>query len=387
MRHTYLQILILIMTSIIALEVLYIRTFSKQPSFSQKTAVTTQAPQIPTNIPLEITEIKATKDISKQVTLYKKLIARVGTKQAQEDLFFSGLPFDGQTHLLNHTVGDVLYEKYGTSGILYCKDYFLSSCYHGFVIRIVADGGLKKLEDVMAICQKKGYPIAIQCSHAIGHGLLAWTGYENLTQALSNCDVLNKQIQKFPFYNCYDGVFMENIWAVHEAGMPSEDRWINPNDPVYPCNDSRIESQYIKACWSNQPTRMYQMFQGDIARVGKECLQLTDTVYKETCFDGLARQIHPITKGSAEETFRLCSQLPTEWRNECAISIAKASFSVGDRKVPYLICEQIPNDAQALCYEKLSGIITAYAQNPQEKTQWCNKISKSQFQNVCEKLQ
>src|SRR5579864_7540808 len=60
----------------------------------------------------EIAGIKNTRDIIKQVDLYKQLIERVGPIKAQDDLFTSGLPFDGETHLLNHTVGEWLYKKY-----------------------------------------------------------------------------------------------------------------------------------------------------------------------------------------------------------------------------------------------------------------------------------
>ncbi|MEK7534024.1 MAG: hypothetical protein AAB600_01675 [Patescibacteria group bacterium] len=331
----------------------------------------------------EISAIVETNNLDKQVALYKKLIARVGPEAAQEELLYSGLSFDGQTHLLNHTVGDYLYDKYKTSGLAFCKDYFLSSCYHGFVIRAVADGGFDALKEVMSVCWQKGEPVAVQCSHAIGHGLLAWIGYANLTKALNDCDKLSQESKDFPLYNCHDGVFMENIWAVHENGKLSKDSWLS-EDPVYPCNDPRIDSKYIQACWSNQPMRMYQMFKADLGKVGEECLKLTDNTYKITCFDGLARQIHPLTKGNAQEVFKLCSTMPSVWVDPCITSIAKAAFSVGDTTIPFKLCSQVHENSKASCFETLADIIQAYTRNNlKERKTLCDKIPNIIFRQKC----
>lgn len=331
----------------------------------------------------EILGIKQTASLDQQVVLYKKLIERVGAEQAQEELFRSGLSFDGQTHLLNHTVGDVLYERYGTSGLRFCKDYFLSSCYHGFVIRAVGDGGSDALVGVMEKCWEEGNHVAIQCSHAIGHGFLAWVGYANLLEAIKDCDDLSTRSKNFPVYNCHDGVFMENIWAVHETGKPSKDRWLNDNDPIYPCNDPRIPYQHLKACWSNQPMRLYQLFQGDLRRVGLVCLGITDEDHRKTCFDGLARQIHPLTKGSVDETFLMCSAMPEGWVTPCIVSIARAAFSVGDRRTPFTICERAIVSDQRPCYEGLIATVHAYIVDKKERNGVCNTIVDVYWREQC----
>lgn len=339
-----------------------------------------------TATPLEIKEIKAIKDLDRQVVLYKKLIDRVGPVEAQEELKNSGLPFDGQTHLLNHTVGDVLYDRYKEAGLSLCKDYFLSSCYHGFVIRAIADSGFLGLKDIMKTCWEKGEHVAVQCAHAIGHGFLAWSGYASLTTALKDCDKLATLSNRFPLYNCHDGVFMENVWAVHEDGKPSKDRWLDPADPIYPCNDQRLEYRYIKACWSNQPMRMYQMFAGDVSQVGQKCLAVLDREHQETCFDGLARQIHPLTNGSVTETFRLCSLLPSSWTNSCVISIVKATFSVGDTQTPFSLCNRLSIDVQTSCYTTLSEIIVSYTRgDPQKRQSLCRRVPEESQRLRCEK--
>jgi len=322
----------------------------------------------------EIVEIISTTNTRLQATLYKQLIERVGPVEAQEELVRSGLPFDGQTHLLNHTVGDWLYTKDGTKGLTYCKDYFLSSCYHGFLIRYIGEKGIDTLDDVMQACWQIGTPTASQCAHGIGHGLLAWDGYKNLPQALSDCDKVADLSPKFPSYNCYDGVFMENNWAVHNDGRPSPDRWVKESDPTYPCYDGQIDEKYRRACWSNQPQVMFKMFSGNIDKVAKACEDIEAKEYQDTCFDSLARQINPITQGNPQHVFDLCNKMPVGWKNQCVNSNVSAFFSVGDRQIPFTLCEMIPESGTRSCYELLQQRINSYVANLEERTSLCLRV-------------
>lgn len=334
-------------------------------------------------IPSEIKEIKSSLNLDQKVKIYKKLIERVGPEQAQEDLLHSGLPFDGQTHLLNHTVGDYLYEKYKLGGLIFCRDYFLSSCYHGFVIRALADGGSNSLTKVMNTCWRKGERVAIQCAHAIGHGFLAYDGYKNFIKSLEDCDNLGTKSKNFPNFNCYDGAFMENVFAVHDDGKPSPDRWLNKDDPLYPCDETKIPQKYIRACWSNQPSWMYQLFQGNLPKVADECSKLAPGENQTTCFDALARQIHPLTNGSVQESFRLCSIMPLPWIDPCLTSISKAFFSVGDRQAPFEICSSIHPESKDNCYHELSTIIALYSKDQKERDQSCSKIRDQDWVDKC----
>jgi len=321
----------------------------------------------------EITAIKDTKNIRLRTTLYTKLIKRVGPIKAQEELFYSGLPFDGETHLLNHTVGDWLYDNYKEKGIIYCKDYFLSSCYHGFLIPVIADGGFINLKQVMDLCMTVGQATTVQCAHGIGHGLLAWEDYANLPKALADCDTVAGLAPKFPVFNCYDGVFMENNWAVHN-GEPSPDRWVKADDPTYPCYDNQIAEKYRRACWSNQPQVMHKLFSGDIRKIAKECENIQAKQYQDTCFDSIARQINPLTGGEVKRVFALCNIMPVGWKNACVTSNVSAFFSLGDRKTSFTLCQMIPDSGTSKCYEVLQQRIGSYSTTLAEKIKGCNQI-------------
>lgn len=331
---------------------------------------------------LEIQRIKSSRNVAEQTLWYTKLIERKGPAEAQEDLFHSGLPFNGQTHLLNHTAGEYLHEKYGAAGLVLCKDYFLSSCYHGFILRAIGSGGMDAIDEVFGECAKQKKTVVAQCSHAIGHGFLAWAGYRNLTDALKLCDEANGRINGFPIYNCYDGLFMENIWGTH-GGQPSPDRWVNPADPVYPCSDPRIEEKYRKACWSNQPHLMYQLFSGDVEKVGKECLKVENAEYQKTCFNALARQIHPLANGDIREVFRLCDFMPSAWVSDCVNDIAVSEFSVGGRDMPFQICALVYEQSKELCYQRLWQSMNKEMLNEQAYGTLCASIQEKYWREQC----
>lgn len=327
-----------------------------------------------------IAKIKAANNLDDQVRLYKNLMEKIGPEEAQEELFRSGLPFTGQTHLVNHASGEYLYKKYGPAGLAKCREYFLASCNHGFVISAIAKGGMPEVAKTMQECQKAGPAVFSQCAHAVGHGFLASEGYKELLKSLELCDQVEFSSGQFPKFNCYDGVFMENIWGVHD-GQPSPDRWVKESDPVYPCNDKRIDPKYILACWSNQPALAYQLFKGDIKKVGQLCDRVKENENKEMCFNGLARQIHPITAGDVDAVFGICSLLPGEWNNYCVVINANAYFSVGDREIPFAICDRIQETAKDQCYNKL--VVTIKYQKKKEIPDLCGKIKEETWREKC----
>lgn len=337
-----------------------------------------------TNFVEEIEKIKSITDVAQQSKYYRELIIRVGPEKAQDELFRSGLPFTGQTHLLNHEVGNYLYEKFGSGGLLQCKDYFLSSCYHGFLLNVIANGGLPEVAKSFVECQKAGPTTSSQCAHGIGHGFLANEGYKNLTDALKVCDTALASIPGFPAFNCYDGIFMENIWAVHD-GAPSPDRWVKPDDPMYPCNDPRIEDKYLLGCWSNQPSLAYQLFRGDIKKVADNvCVKVKQAEFQNMCFDGLARQIHPLTNGSATKTIELCGLMPSQkWKDFCVSVNAGASYSVGDRTVPFEVCSLMDSPGKTDCYGRVFSMMKAYKKPGDNLRQLCNNISDSEWRQKC----
>lgn len=330
----------------------------------------------------EIYKILSTNNLEEQGIWYRQLIERVGVEEAQEALVRSGLPFTGETHVLNHEAGEFLYEKEGPEGILRCKDYFLSSCYHGLLIQAIAEEGFLALSTAMDACKKAGRRVVTQCAHAIGHGLLAWVGYKNLPEALTLCDKVESDVADFPVYNCHDGVFMENNYALH-LGSPSPDRWIKADDSFYPCNDARIEEKYRKACWSNQPQMILEVFMGDFGRVGRLCEKVENDEYRITCFNSIARNIHSFTFGDAGIAFYLCSYMPKEQYVDCVADVGASEFAIGGRSMPYEICARIGDEYKENCYEKLYHTIFRHEKADESQEKECKKIQEEPWKGLC----
>lgn len=330
---------------------------------------------------IEIEKIKSTDVVSKQSEFYIELIKRVGPEQAQDELFRSGIPFTGQGHLLNHTVGDYLYEKYGPAGITKCKDYFSSSCYHGFIINNLGSGKLDKIDTMLTACKKKSSATLSQCTHALGHGFLAYTGYANLTKALTLCDDIKKRVKDLDSYMCETGVFMENVWGLHE-GKPSPDAWLSNTDLHYPCDDPRIADRYFAACWYNQAFQINKLFKGNLSKVGSECVKLDNNVSKSACFDGVFRALSSDTKEIVDLKFEKCNKMPSSWINKCIAIQSQAGYMQGDRKYAFEICARINETGKEECYNMLFRIMKYYSSSD-ERSALCSKIKQIHWQKEC----
>lgn len=320
----------------------------------------------------EINRIKNTKSIKEQEKIYIKLMDRVGPEKAQEDLQHSGIPYIGNTHLLNHAAGNYIWNKYGPAGITKCKDYFSSSCYHGFIIRGIGNGKTDNIDLMLKKCKKKGREAYSQCAHAMGHGFLAYLGYANLLDALHMCDDTSKRISDFVVSFCHNGVFMENIWGLHE-GRPSPDRWVKETDPIYPCDDPRIGEVYLPECWYNQAQQM-SILSKDNLKVANVCNSLGETKSAYMCFDGLYRGFNNDTKDNIPLKYKMCNQMPVKWFNKCISTQASASFQQGDNELPLKICAY--SDSQSVqedCYRVLYGMTFNY-ESRAGRVKFCEKI-------------
>ncbi len=334
--------------------------------------------------PPEITAIiGAQDDLAKRVKLYRSLIGRVGPAKAQEALYRSGLPFDGGTHLLNHTVGDYLYETEGLEGIVDCRDYFLASCYHGFTLNAIADYGIEVLEQIVSVCERAGRAVLAQCAHGIGHGLVAFYGYANLPRAAAGCESLEMRLPGFPSFNCYDGVFMENIWGIHD-GAPSPDRWVKDDDPFFPCYDPRIEEPWRVGCWSNQGSAFFHRFEGDVERAAALCASVSAASYREICFESLARQIHPSGRGDIHAMEAMCAKTGEGRKNRCLRDVATAEYSTGGRVLPFRLCDLIAEEPERdACYRDLARAVGVYARNTPVKERGCDLFPDKRLRESC----
>ncbi len=222
-----------------------------------------------------------------------------------------------------------------------------------------------------------------QCVHGLGHGLLPYTGYKNVLEALTLCDEVGQDIKQFNFYLCHNGVFMENIWGVHE-GKPSPDRWVKKDDIHYPCNDPRIEDKYLGACWYNQHTIMESYYNGDTAKVGNECYQLTDARFQKECFEGMFNVMQASARGNVDQQFASCKKIPEEWFARCLTTQIIVELSHGGSDSSFEICSRIDEANKFICYDTLTDVMIFYLPADQHSG-LCKRIPLEHREGKCKK--
>jgi hypothetical protein len=258
-----------------------------------------------------------------------------------------------------------------------CDDSFLSACYHGVILNALGDHGMEGVSELLVRCTSAGTHVVSQCSHGAGHGFLAFSDYKVL-DALPMCDTLVGMNSSVPSFNCYDGVFMENIFGVHE-GKPSPNRMVKQGDPLYPC--SAVAEKYQGGCWANQATLLFQEYRGDYSKVAKVCDGLTNKEHQRICYHNFARQIHPSTFGKTDEAVDLCKHATgQDWQDQCLITLVEAAFSVGDRE----LCGKVAGaQKQDACYNTLFQQINYYAGSVATKRTWCGFIADNARKQAC----
>ena len=100
----------------------------------------------------------------------------------------ASVPSGTDMHLLGHVVGDILYAQEGLKGIKTCTHDFRNACSHTIVVGLFSEQGEVALPKIAETCYQApgGSGAYTMCFHGLGHGVLAYTGYD-LTKAAQLC--------------------------------------------------------------------------------------------------------------------------------------------------------------------------------------------------------
>jgi len=219
------------------------------------------------------------------------------------------------SHEIGHVMGDLLYYEFGTEGAARCDDTSNYGCYHGIFSRAITEEGVGILEGAVEFCSADGQSMADigGCLHGLGHGLLAFRGYEesHLVAALEDCERTGKSAAE----SCYNGVYMEyngRIMRTVEEGSqigPEVLRPIDLQNPYEPCFD--LPSQFQSACVYELPNWWVTLPSVSTQDMITFCEQITSTFAKE-CAGGVGR-ILPFSNNYDLETIHAyCTSFSTE---------------------------------------------------------------------------
>lgn len=155
------------------------------------------------------------------------------------------LPLERQ-HVAAHVIGALIGEAEGARGVATCDPTFSFGCYHGLFGTIVAREGSSIIPELDAACVGAFGPLGTGCQHGIGHGILEYTGYEKLDEALALC---RHTTERAPLLGCSSGVFMEYhqpLSGAPDTLLPSV-RTFDPSNSYEPCD--AISGRYRASCF------------------------------------------------------------------------------------------------------------------------------------------
>jgi hypothetical protein len=270
-----------------------------------------------------------------------------------------------EQHTQAHYFGAALYEVEGIPALGVCDARFSYGCFHEFLGRAIAERGLSVVPDLNEGCIQTLVESPLSCQHGIGHGVLAYLGYDEtaLSKALEECRSLP---YNDPIGGCYGGVFMEyNLQTM----LGSEARLRQPGQDAAgaykPC--AQLPFEYAHACSFWQPQWWHVVLFGGSAEaaafehMGELCVGMTGSsaVLRRACFEGIGNAVPPAANFQPAAAATLCDAAGVDAlsRLQCR-SLAANSLTVGGAGMQgngQAVCAGLAGDALTYC--------SAYAHN------------------------
>ncbi len=257
-----------------------------------------------------------------------------------------------QTHTLMHMLGELLYEEYDMKGLGECDGSFGFGCYHGFFNAAIYAKGIEILPELDAACKEKYGSVDTRCQHGLGHGLLVYTGYENLLDALTWCTTISAK----PTGGCTGGVFME--YNFHTMEEPSEDYYRPLGENMYlPCIS--LPEQFQASCFQEQPQWWARHLSNDYKRMGELCAELSvGTANSNACFQGIGNTITEQSRYAYDVVIKECNTMPHEHAQALCREGASWQF-IGrgeeDRNAYILLCESLNAERRDACMSSIDA--------------------------------
>lgn len=208
-------------------------------------------------------------------------------------------------HLLGHIVSDEIYKEYGIQGIQFCDHDFRNACSHAIVVGALLEEGEEALSGIREACAKApgGRGAYTMCFHGLGHGVLAYTGYD-LPKALELCKKTGtEQYRNREYIECVGGTIMEITGGgFHNPKLWEEQSmlYMESDDPFSLCANSSMPEivkpqcffyltphllKVARAGFAQQTSESFRKAFGFCARIPKD-----DSVNRDSCFGGFGKE-------------------------------------------------------------------------------------------------
>jgi hypothetical protein len=239
--------------------------------------------------------------------VWQERIDAIGPAEAYTEFKASISDSVVDSHTLVHVFGEALYATQGLAGIGTCDGSFAFGCYHSFFGVAVHEHGLEVLPEFDAACRTAYGEYYLPCQHGIGHGVLVYTGYDDLVSALDLCATISTH----PTGGCVSGVFMEYNFHTMDDTVPSNYHRPITEDIYAPCTS--LGKQYQPACYQEQVQWWQSVFNSDFQHIGTLCAALErDSDNWRTCYYGVGNYVAADSSLQPEKITSQCALMPDQ---------------------------------------------------------------------------
>ncbi len=345
---------------------------------------------------------------------FKKMSLDKGALYAFQVLRDASFPPNTDIHLLAHTVGDILYKQRGVNGIQICTKEFRNACSHSIVIGVLVNKGIGALAEIANACKRApgGLGAYGMCFHGLGHGVLAYTGY-NMAESVKLCERLGtSEHHQIETVECVGGVMMEMMSGVHDrtAWESQKNKYLKNSDPLFPCNQNFIPAIAKANCYNYLTPHLWEVAGGDLGnptdsdftKAFKFCSNLVgdESVYRDACYGGFGkefiglaesrdiRKTSEMTPEQLKKIYDWCSLADNENGVLSCISQSVNSLYWGGENKPgaaIAFCGGIKDvGISDKCFNQLIGNFRYYSTSRQKFLKLCHLLPESYIQ-ICSK--
>ena len=348
-------------------------------------------------------------NFSQLSAFFKDLANAKGGAYAFQALTQAKLGPDIDTHLLGHVIGDELYKQKGINGIKDCTQDLRNACSHSMVIGAFTQLGEKALPKIATACEKApgGKGAYTMCFHGLGHGVLAYYGYD-FPKMIKSCEKTGTPAHNNQeFAECVGGGIMEIISGGghdHSTWEKKRSEYLRPDDPLKLCSKSIMPERARSMCYTYITPYLWEASGGDINNISKENMKkaflycnTADDTYKDICYGGFGkefigfatdrdiRQVGSISTTHARIIKDLCSVAPTTQAIANCVKTTVGSLFWGGENDPHSsirFCELYTNTPyENTCYQAFIENVLTYI-DPPKLAENCLLLPK-QYQKAC----
>lgn len=364
-------------------------------------------------------EIEALKDsnldFQKSAEFFRNLSVKRGGEYGYKALAaaanFNYLSPNVDSHLLGHTVGDVLYKQQGIDGIKVCTDDLRNACSHSIVVGFLLEKGEDSLVEAVSKCEDApgGKGAYTMCVHGLGHGVLGYVEYD-MRKAVSLCEKTGTK--KYGYQEvgqCIGGVSMEMMAGVHDRDMwlTQLPNYFKSDDPLAPCSMDFMPENGVGYCYMYLTPHLFEVAGASLAnpesKYFSKAMSYCEALEKgnpnrNICFGNFGKEFVVLANSRNVQSVTLmkddklklihnwCNLGPKEAALPCVSSALQSLYWGGenDPDVSIRFCNNaLDNKQEGICITELIGAVSFYKRDDLSyKKSFCNNL-KDKYRNDC----